>query len=102
MGSSERNFLKTEKTPEELFKMGNLDRSKVNVKVTSILPFSYAESNTKGFVLMWEGNIGFGEYTIYTRDNAWYGDSEAMDHGDDKWFIKKLMESFIEQLEVHD
>ena len=81
--------------------MSRLDRDKVEVVVDSLEPFKNEEA--QGFILNWSGNIGFGQYTIYQNVDdpcKWKGDSECMDHPDDKWFIKKLLESFINQLEV--
>ena len=81
--------------------MSRLDRDKVEVVVDSLEPFKNEEA--QGFILNWSGNIGLGQYTIYQNvDDSckWKGDSECMDHPDDKWFIKKLFESFIDQLEV--
>lgn len=81
--------------------MGKIDRNKVEVEVFNIVPF--VNDQYQGFKLLWEGNIGFGEYTIYQNvddPNKWKADSEYMDSIDDKWFVKKLLDSFIEQLEI--
>ena len=78
-----------------------IDRNKCKVEVCDIEPFTNNEY--KGFKLLWEGNIGFGEYTIYQcvdDPNKWKADSEYMDHIDDKWFIRKLFDNLIEQLEI--
>lgn len=78
-----------------------MDRSKVNVEVCDVEPF--ANNKYKGFTLTWSGNIGFGEYTIYQNaddPDKWKADSEHMDTTEDKWFLKLLMEDFINKLEV--
>lgn len=81
--------------------MGKINREECNVEVVDIEPFDNDEY--KGFKIVWSGNVGFGEYSIYQgKDDAgiWRADSECMDSPDDKWFIKKLMDNFIEQLQV--
>lgn len=57
-----------------------------------------------GFVIRWDSDIGFGEYTIYKEvgSNEWHADSEHMDSNEDKDFIKELMKLFIEKLDVVD
>lgn len=78
-----------------------MTRDKVKVEVDTIEPFSNDEY--KGFKIIWYGNIGFGEYTIYQNvddPNKWKADSEHMDSQHDKWFIKRLLENFIDQLEI--
>ena len=66
-----------------------------NVKVDEIQGFS------NGFVLLWSGDIGFGEYTIYTdEDGKLKGDSECMDRGEKKTFLKQLFASIVEQIEI--
>ena len=78
-----------------------LDRDKVKVEVYDVEPF--VNNEYKGFKLLWEGNIGFGEYEIYQSvddPNKWKACSECMDSTDDKWFIFKLFDSFIKQLEI--
>lgn len=66
-----------------------------NVKVDEIQGFS------NGFVLLWSGDIGFGEYTIFTDENGKLkGDSECMDQGDKKDFLKQLFASIVDQIEI--
>ncbi len=75
--------------PEEI---SVLDRKTVKVSVDDIVTFD------KGFTIYWQGNIGFGEYTVYKDENGiWNADSECMDSKDDRWFLKLLMEDFIEK-----
>ena len=81
--------------------MGKLNREEVKVDVYDIVPFTNEEY--KGFKLLWDGNIGFGEYTIYQNvddPTKWKADSEYMDYQNDKWFLKKLFDSVIEMLEI--
>ena len=52
-------------------------------------------------ILSWSGNIGFGEYTLYTDGKGnWHGDSECMDRGEDKEFIRLLLDKFVERLVI--
>ena len=54
-------------------------------------------------ILSWTGNIGFGEYTLYTdREDVWHSDSEHMDSNEDKSFLKLLLDKFVEGLEVDE
>lgn len=68
---------------------------KHNVNVYNVQGFP------SGFVLQWQGDIGFGEYTIYIdNDGKWHGDSECMDRGEDKSFLKQLFDDILAQIEV--
>ena len=57
-----------------------------------------------GFVIRWDSDIGFGEYTVYKHvgsdDDKWYANSEHIDNNEDKSFIKELMKLFIEKLDI--
>ena len=83
--------------------MGKLNREEVKVEVDNI---EISENdNYKVIKFLWMGNIGFGEYTLYEKKEEpgkWYGDSECMDTTEDKWFLSKLLESFVNQIEVTD
>ncbi len=68
---------------------------KVEVEVTDLIPIEH------GLILSWQGNIGFGEYTIFTDSNGnILGDSECMDKGEDKEFLKSLFNSIVEQIKI--
>lgn len=69
-----------------------IDRSTVKVRVTDIDTFK------TGFVIKWEGNIGFGEYTIYKNQGVWKADSECMDTDDDHWFLDLLLRNMADRL----
>ena len=80
---------------EESIKETKSTTRKHNVSVYSVQGFS------NGFVLQWEGDIGFGEYTIHVdNDGKWHGDSECMDRGEDKSFLKQLFDDILVQIEV--
>ena len=74
----------------------------INLEVYGIRPF--VNERGSGFVIEWDSDIGFGEYTIYkcVGYDEWHGDSEHMDNNEDKDFIKELMKLFIEKLHIVD
>lgn len=72
----------------------------VEVHVDDIEPF--VNELCTGFKILWSGDIGFGEYTIYRKvnENKWYVDDEYMENPkNDRTFLKLLCENFIKQLE---
>ena len=76
-----------------------MDRSdKWNVSIDNIIPFK--SKKRVGVIIEWSGNIGFGEYTIYKKNDKWYGESECMDRGEDKAFLKYLLNRFAENVEI--
>lgn len=96
-----------------------LNRDEVKVQVDGIIPF--CNDKYAGIKLIWSGTIGFGEYEIYSRNEdkeglwnnmpeedqeyiytKWNGESEYMDSNDDKWFIKLLMNSLIDKMEIRE
>ena len=74
----------------------------INLEVYDIRPF--VNERGSGFVIEWDSDIGFGEYTIYKRADSdeWRGDSEHMDNNEDKDFIRELMSLFIDKLYIVD
>lgn len=70
----------------------------IHLKIDDLIPF--VTEAAMGFVIQWTSDIGWGEYTVCKRSNSdeWIADSEYMDNNEDKDFIKKLMELFIEKL----
>lgn len=75
---------------------------KFNLDPYDIEPF--VNEKYKGFVIKWDSDIGFGEYTIYQKigTDEWHADSEHMDVCTDKAFVKELMKQFIEKLNIED
>lgn len=73
-----------------------LDRDKVFIYNVTL------EARDDAIKMRWGGNIGFGEYTLRLRDDRWYGDSESMDRNDDKWFIWKLLQRLVDELDVEE
>ena len=76
------------------------DVTNINLDAYDIEPF--LNESYKGFVIKWNSDIGFGEYTIYRKINSdeWLADSEWMDNNNDRAFIEELMRLFIEKLTI--
>ena len=74
------------------------DVNEINLKIENLIPF--VNESARGFIIQWVSDIGWGEYTIFkmNESNEWIADSEYMDNNENKDFIKKLMELFIEKL----
>lgn len=75
----------------------------VEIQVDDIKPF--VNEKYSGFTILWSGNLGFGEYTIYKRigEDKWYVDDEYMeDPENDRTFLRILFEDFAKQLEVKE
>ncbi len=50
--------------------------------------------------ISWLGNTGFGTYDLDFKDDKIYGYSECMDKGDDKSFLKEVLNALAEKVEV--
>jgi hypothetical protein len=73
---------------------------KINLNIREIDPF--ANNKYTGFVIGWNSDIGFGEYTLYrdVKSSKWYAHSEHMDSNEDKAFLKELLKLFVDRLEI--
>ena len=73
---------------------------KINLDAYEFEPF--VNDAYTGVVIRWDSKIGFGEYTIYRDSDGeiWYAESEHMDTNDDKAFLKELLKSFIDKIEI--
>lgn len=59
------------------------------------------KANDVEIYIKWYGPDGFGEYNIWTdMEGRIKGDSEYMDRGDKKDFLKSLFDSILEQVEI--
>jgi len=78
------------------------EADKINLDPYEVEPF--VNEKYRGFVIKWDSDIGFGEYTIYQKigSDEWHADSEHMDSNADKAFIKELMKQFIDKLNIKD
>ena len=81
--------------------MGKYDVNAINLKVYDVTPIH------GGIILRWTSSLGFGEYTIFTSnlkdeegDRNWVAMSECMDRGEDKELGKKLLELWMEQIQI--
>ena len=74
----------------------------INLDAYEIEPF--VNEKYTGFVIKWDSDIGFGEYTIYKAigSDKWCANSEHMDSNEDKAFVKELLALFIEKLNIED
>lgn len=71
----------------------------IEVQVDDIKPF--INDKYTGFKILWSGDIGWGEYTIYkeTGTDIWYADDEYMENPkDDRAFLQILLDDFIKQV----
>ena len=73
----------------------------INLEIVEFYPFYHSDENN-GFVIEWESDIGFGQYTIYKTSEGFAADSEHMDSNEDKDFIRELMKLFVEKLTIED
>ena len=69
-----------------------LDNIRVTISNTGVCVITFS----------WSANIGFGEYRLFydIKNKKWQADSEYMDKGDDKDFLKAILEEFVKQVEV--
>ena len=74
----------------------------IKVHVDDIEPF--VNEVYSGFKILWSGDIGWGEYTLYKKignDDEWFWDDEYMENPEgDKAFLKLLLNDFATQIEV--
>ena len=65
---------------------------------------TFANSRYLGVVFEWSGNIGWGQYTIYREhySDEWIAESEGMDEGEDKDFLRELLKQFADKIKVVD
>lgn len=71
--------------------------SRIEIDNIEIEAFESAEKEGR-ICIKWTGNIGWGEYLLWQEEGVWYADSECLDNNNDKEFIRKLLNKFIEQI----
>lgn len=62
----------------------------------------FENSRGEGIIISWSANIGYGELTLYrgNEDNKWQADTECMCKGDDKEFIRMVLNKLVDGMEV--
>lgn len=79
-----------------------LNGREVEIEIDDVTALKNVDG-VQAIIIGWSGNIGFGEYTLYTDGKGrWHGDSEHMDKGDDKEFIRLLLDKFVERLVIDE
>ena len=80
--------------------MKKFNVNEINLEIEEIIPFCNTEAS--GVSFSWSSDIGFGEYVVYREHDSdkWVARSEYMDFNNDKDFLKKLFEKFVEMVEV--
>lgn len=80
--------------------MKKFNVNEINLEIEEIIPFCNTEAS--GVSFSWSSDIGFGEYVVYREHGSdkWEAQSEYMDSNDNKNFLKKLLEKFVEMIEV--
>ena len=72
-----------------------------SAKIDNVEVEAFESSEGDGRIIFkWIGNLGWGEYTLWQEDGVWYADSEHMDQGDDKEFLKKILDAFVSEIIV--
>ena len=65
-----------------------------NLSIDGIEGFPY------GFKIRWCANIGFGELTVYEKNDSLYADTECMCSNDDKEFMKLIFDKLIDSVTI--
>jgi hypothetical protein len=71
-----------------------------NLSVDGVEVFRDRTGNIGTFRILWSGDIGYGEYTLRIEQERITADSETMDSGKDKAFLKRLLELLLEKVKV--
>ena len=96
--------------------MRKFDKNTLTIDNIFVNRFTHNNKEVQCLVFEWSCNLGFGQYTLYlnhkdvtvedgledyvlTKVTA---DSECMDKGEDKEFLKALMEKLIGMVKVED
>lgn len=71
-----------------------------NLQIDEVNCFENSRGN--GVIISWSANIGFGELTLYHRneDSKWKADTECMCNNDDKEFIRMILNKWVDEMEV--
>lgn len=71
-----------------------------NLSVSDVHCFE--NSRGEGIDILWSANIGFGELKLYREmgRDKWKADTECMCKGEDKEFIRMVLNKWIDEMEV--
>jgi hypothetical protein len=67
----------------------------INLEVRNIITHS-----SGGIRIEWNSDLGFGQYDLQVRDGRLVADSECMDQGEDKEFLRKLLSIIADKAEI--
>lgn len=67
----------------------------INLEVRNIITHSAG-----GIRIEWTSDLGFGQYDLQVREGKIVADSESMDSGEDKDFLRKLLSLIADKSEV--
>lgn len=67
----------------------------INLEVRNIITHS-----SGGIRIEWNSDLGFGQYDLQIRDGRLVADSECMDQGEDKDFLRKLLSIIADKAEI--
>lgn len=67
----------------------------INLEVRNIITHS-----SGGIRIEWNSDLGFGQYDLQIRDGRLVADSECMDQGEDKEFLRKLLSIIADKAEI--
>ena len=79
-----------------------IDVKDIDLQLDETDVFVNKELEVAGINLMWSAKIGFGEYWLryYPEEKKWTAYSECMDRGDDKEFLRELLNKLVDQIEI--
>ena len=78
--------------------------SKFLFELESVYVTPFSNEKYKGIEIKWNSNQGFGTYFLYRAKGSsnWIADSEHMDSNENKNFLLKLLQKFVDEVEVEE
>lgn len=78
--------------------------SKILFELDSIDVTPFSNEKYEGIEIKWDSNQGFGTYFIYRAKGSsnWIANSEHMDSNENKNFLLKLLQKFVDEVEVEE
>lgn len=73
---------------------------KSNVDEISLEVRNIITHSSGGIRIEWNSSLGFGQYDLQVREGKIVADSESMDSGEDKDFLRKLLSLIADKAEV--